>query len=126
MVEFVFIASLLFTMIFFAIEVGRLLFVMNTMSEATRRGARYAAVISCQDDMVEAEVNSFLGLVRGSFVSGHGGVSVQSDSPGSGTVSVGLVGYRFRFSFPLPGFSREISLPTQETVVPIEAGSACP
>jgi Flp pilus assembly protein TadG len=43
-VEFAIVASLLFTVLFGVIEVGRALFVWNTIGEATRRGARVAAV----------------------------------------------------------------------------------
>ena len=44
MVEFVLIAPVFFMLIFAAIEVARLLFVLNTLTEATRRGARVAVV----------------------------------------------------------------------------------
>ena len=43
-VEFAIVASVLFVVLFGVIEVGRALFVWNTLSEATRRGARIAAV----------------------------------------------------------------------------------
>ena len=44
MVEFAIIAPVFFMLLFAAIEVARLLFVMNTITEATRRGARVAVV----------------------------------------------------------------------------------
>ena len=44
MVEFALIAPVFFILIFGALEVARLLFVLNTLTEATRRGARVAVV----------------------------------------------------------------------------------
>ena len=43
-VEFAVVAALLLTLLFGVIEVGRAMFVWNTLNEATRRGARVAAV----------------------------------------------------------------------------------
>jgi hypothetical protein len=43
-VEFALIGALALTVLFAVIEVGRALFVWNTLSEVTRRGARLAAV----------------------------------------------------------------------------------
>jgi hypothetical protein len=43
-VEFALIGALALTVLFGVIEIGRALFVWNTLSEATRRGARLAAV----------------------------------------------------------------------------------
>ena len=43
-VEFAIIGSVFFVVLFGVIEMGRALFVVNTLAEATRRGARMAAV----------------------------------------------------------------------------------
>ena len=43
-VEFAILASVLFVLIFGVIEIGRAFFVWNSLAEATRRGARIAAV----------------------------------------------------------------------------------
>ena len=43
-VEFAIIGSIVFVVLFGVIEMGRALFVVNTLAEATRRGARMAAV----------------------------------------------------------------------------------
>lgn len=43
-VEFALVGALALTVLFGVIEIGRALFVWNTLSEATRRGARLAAV----------------------------------------------------------------------------------
>ena len=49
MVEFALIAPVFFMLLFAAIEVSRLMFVLNTLTEATRRGARVAAVCPVND-----------------------------------------------------------------------------
>lgn len=48
-VEFAIVGLLLFVVLFTVIEFGRALFVMNTLTEATRRGARMAAVCPVGD-----------------------------------------------------------------------------
>jgi Flp pilus assembly protein TadG len=48
-VEFAIVGLLLFIVVFGVIEFGRALFVMNTLTEATRRGARMAAVCPVGD-----------------------------------------------------------------------------
>jgi Flp pilus assembly protein TadG len=48
-IEFAIIGLLLFVVIFAVIELGRTLFVVNTLTEATRRGARMAAVCPVGD-----------------------------------------------------------------------------
>jgi Flp pilus assembly protein TadG len=51
-VEFALIGALAFTVLFGVIEIGRALFVWNTLSEATRRGARLAAVCPMGDPAI--------------------------------------------------------------------------
>lgn len=48
-VEFAIIGGLFFMVLFGVIEMGRALFVINTLTEATRRGARMAAVCPVGD-----------------------------------------------------------------------------
>lgn len=48
-VEFAIIGSVLFMVLFAVIEFGRALFVVNALTEATRRGARMAAVCQVGD-----------------------------------------------------------------------------
>jgi hypothetical protein len=51
--EFALIALVFFALLFSAIEVGRWLFTWNTLVEATRRGARIAAVCPLFDDYIK-------------------------------------------------------------------------
>jgi Flp pilus assembly protein TadG len=48
-VEFAIVGAVVLTVLFAVIEVGRALFVMNALSEATRRGARVATVCPVND-----------------------------------------------------------------------------
>ena len=48
-VEFAIVGLLMFIVVFAVIEFGRALFTMNTLTEATRRGARMAAVCPVGD-----------------------------------------------------------------------------
>ena len=48
-VEFAIVGAALFIIVFGAIEVARAMFAYNTIAEATRRGARVAAVCSAAD-----------------------------------------------------------------------------
>jgi Flp pilus assembly protein TadG len=50
-VEFAIVASVMFMILFAAIEFGRVLFVANALDESTRRGARLAAVCPVGDPM---------------------------------------------------------------------------
>lgn len=51
-VEFAIVSTVLFIVLFGVIEFGRALFVVNTLTEATRRGARMAAVCPIDDPAV--------------------------------------------------------------------------
>jgi len=51
-VEFAFVAAVMFTMIFGVIEVARAFFVTSALDEATRRGARMAAVCPINDPAI--------------------------------------------------------------------------
>lgn len=57
-VEFAIVSAVLFVVLFGIIEFGRALFVINALTEATRRGARMAAVCPVNDPM-PAEVAVF-------------------------------------------------------------------
>ena len=57
-VEFAIVGALTLTMIFAILEIGRAIFVANALTEATRRGARMAAVCPIDDPAI-AEVATF-------------------------------------------------------------------
>ena len=57
-VEFAIIGLLVMIVLFAVLETGRLLFVFNALEEATRRGARVAAVCQVNDSAI-AEITVF-------------------------------------------------------------------
>ena len=54
-VEFAIIAAVMFIVLFAAIELSRLIWLWNTVDEATRRGARLAAVCEMKDPNVPVQ-----------------------------------------------------------------------
>jgi Flp pilus assembly protein TadG len=75
-VEFAIIGLLLFIVIFAVIELGRALFVVNTLTEATRRGARMAAVCPVGDPKPASVAVFDSGNGSSSVVSGLTGQNV--------------------------------------------------
>jgi len=64
-VEFALIASLFFTLLFGAIEVGRVLWLFNAANEVTRFGARLAVVCSPSDkEGIKTLMKNHLGLAN--------------------------------------------------------------
>ncbi|MDV6343372.1 pilus assembly protein [Nitrosomonas sp. Is37] len=64
-VEFALIASLLFTLLFGIIEMGRVLFYWNTATEATRLGARLAVVCNQNAvDTIKSKMQAMLGVLK--------------------------------------------------------------
>lgn len=72
-VEFAIIAVVFFIVLFGVIEIGRALFVWNTLTEATRRGARVAAVCPVLDPETNTEADPESDIVRRVTVFGPGG-----------------------------------------------------
>lgn len=126
-VEFSLIAGLVFLVLFFGLEMSRLMYVINTLSEATRRGARYAVIHPCDPGDTETVVQGIIDTVAGNLVAGAGEISVSAvNLAADKTVSVSLQGYQFQFLYDIPGFSLQFPLWTFETVMPIENNTACP
>lgn len=59
-VEFALVSAIFFTLLLGALEVGRLLFIWNTVAEGTRWGARVAAVCDLNDADIRARVVQFV------------------------------------------------------------------
>lgn len=60
-VEFAFVAMIFFTLLLGIMEFGRWLFTLNAAAEATRWGARLAAVCSKDAPVIEAKMRFMLG-----------------------------------------------------------------
>ena len=62
-VEFALIASIFFTLVFGVMEMGRILFYMNTAAEATRLGARVAVVCDANAAIIKTKMINMLGIL---------------------------------------------------------------
>lgn len=143
-VEFAIIGLLFFTVLFAVIEFGRLLFTWNTLTEATRRGARVAAVCPMNHAAIK-NVTVFSSPSGGgtspilpNFSSGN--VTVEYlDKDGATTaafanvryVRVGINGYQHQMllpfaTLPLTARSFETTLPRDSLGVVPAVGSQCP
>lgn len=131
-IEFAVVATVLFTVLFGVIEVGRALFVWNTLSEATRRGARVAAVCPVNHPSV-ARVAVFGDPLAGDaspILSHFSTANVQVeylDDAGASTaayediayVRVRITNYQHRLLIPF--LVRDITAPPFTTTLPAES-----
>ncbi len=131
-VEFAIVATVLFIVLFGVIEVGRALFVWNTLTEATRRGARVAAVCPISHASV-AKVAVFgdpLGGDASPILRNLSTANVQVDyldNTGTPTavyedvryVSVGITNYQHTFLIPF--VVQTIAVPPFTTTLPAES-----
>jgi Flp pilus assembly protein TadG len=135
-VEFTIGAVAFLTVVFGALEVARLLWTHNALSDATRRGARYAVTHQASD---EAEV---INMVAYGNAAGTGApvvygltddmVNVQyKPSPATGiysypggTVTVSVTGFQFKLLVPIVG--QTISMPDYHTTLTAESAGQVP
>lgn len=132
-VEFSIVALVLFMMIFGVIEVGRAFFVSAALDEATRRGARMAAVCWINDPAI-LETAAFDGAVVPALDAGdfsldyldQDGNPVANPGEAAGFnliryVRVSVVGFQHRLFVPLPSPLASFTMPAYETVLPRES-----
>jgi hypothetical protein len=136
-VEFAIIAALFLVVLFGVIEVGRALFVWNTLTEATRRGARVAVVCPVNDPVI-ARVTVFgdplssttspilngltTGNVQITYLNQNG--SAVANPGGAGFidiryVQVAITGYQHTLLIPF--FTQLITAPSFGTTLPRES-----
>jgi hypothetical protein len=146
-VEFAIVGMMAMVVLFAVLEVGRALFVFNALEEATRRGARMAAVCPLNDPAI-AEVAMFgqaggggaspllsgldTGNVALEYLNGTGGII---GDPAGNYAQIRFVRVRiddfqhrliiplFGTTFDMPGF--ETTLPRESLGVSREAVRAC-
>ncbi|HET6979045.1 MAG TPA: TadE family protein [Pyrinomonadaceae bacterium] len=150
MAEFALIASVFFMIIFAIIEFGRLLYTHNALTDAARRGARYAAVHKeskklCARNVViygESNVNPtscaatgsplINGLTLSNVTVDYVGADTDNDpntpatSYGSnlGTATVTITNYTFTLSIP---FARQaLTMPPYTTTLTAESAGEEP
>lgn len=140
--EFAVVALLFFMIIFGIIEFGRLLYTHNALTDATRRGARFASLHTKEDgekviDEViygsKASLPGFdrdtatpiiNGLTRTMVKVNYVGVKIsETDEAGYGTnlgtATVKIDGYQFDLLIPVVG--RQLTLPAYSTTLTAES-----
>ena len=130
LVEFAIGVTVFLTAMFAVLEFGRALWVHNALTDAARRGARYATMHSPGD------VNSVKNVVVFGDPAGGGSplvtnlttanVTVNYNNFGlnDGTVSVGITSYQFQFVLPLVGTT--ITMPNYTTTLTAECAGYIP
>jgi Flp pilus assembly protein TadG len=130
LVEFAIGATVFMTAMFGVLEFGRALWVHNALTDAARRGARYATMHSPADaDQVKNVV------VYGDPAGGGqpmlnnlstANVNVNYNNFGlnDGTVSVSITNYQFQFVIPIIGTT--ITMPSYTTTLTAESAGYVP
>jgi|KBSSwiStaDraftv2_1062776.scaffolds.fasta_scaffold03114_9 Flp pilus assembly protein TadG len=128
-VEFAIIGLLLFVVIFGVIEFGRALFVMNTLTEATRRGARMAAVCPVGDPKPASVAVFDNGSGNSAIVSGLTSANIMvsyldaSGTPvASPTTPAGFGSIRY-VRVSIVGFTLSLIIPTIMPSIPMNGFS---
>ena len=126
-VEFAIVGVLMFVVLFAVIEFGRALFIMNTLTEATRRGARLAAVCPVGDPKPASAAVFDSGSGSSAVVSGLTTANVVIEyldvngtviaSPGANFGQIRYVRAR------LVGFSVSLIIPTIMPTLPMSGFS---
>lgn len=121
LVEFSIAATVFLVVVFGVIEFGRALWTHNALSDAARRGARYATLHSA------AEIEQVKNVVVYGNADGSGtplvpnlttenvSVDYSNFALNAGTVSVSVTGYEFQFIVPIVGTT--IAMPSYTTTL---------
>ncbi len=132
-VEFALVAAVLFILIFAAIEVGRAFFVASALDEATRRGARMAAVCPIDDPAIfqaAAFDNAVIPDLDASdiaveYLDGAGTIIGNPADPAGFRliryVRVRVVGYQHQLFIPFATALAPFFMPEFATVLPRES-----
>lgn len=130
LVEFAIGVTVFVTAMFAVLEFGRALWVHNALSDAARRGARYAVLNSA------GSADQVKNIVVYGNAAGTGqpmlndlttaNVSVVYNNFGlnDGTVSVSITGYQFQLVIPI--FGRTITMPSSTTTLGAESAGFLP
>jgi len=130
LVEFAIGVTVFVTAMFAVLEFGRALWVHNALSDAARRGARYAVLHSAGSS---AEVKNIVvyGNAAGTgqpmlsdLTTANVNVVYNNFGLNDGTVSVSITGYQFRFVIPIVGTT--ITMPSSTTTLGAESAGFLP
>lgn len=131
LVEFAIGATVFLTAMFAVLEFGRALWTHNALTDAARRGARYATM-HAQSDPTSVQNVVVYGNPAGSGQPllpnlGTSNVSVNYSSTyqiNNGTVTVSITGYQFQFVVPIVGTT--ITMPSYTTTLTAESVGLVP
>ena len=131
LLEMALVSAILLTVIFGSIEMARLFWTVNALTDATRRGARYAVVNAANVDEVK-NVVAYGTTTAGThtIVSGLNPATnvsvVYSDDFGlaQGEVTVSITDFTFAFAVPIVG--PNITLPAFTTTLTAESAGVAP
>jgi Flp pilus assembly protein TadG len=130
LVEFAIGATVFMTAMFAVLEFARALWVHNALSDAARRGARYA-VLHTQASETQVKNVVVYGNEDGTgeaMLSDLDTTKVDVAYNGfglnTGTVSVSITGYKFQFVIPMVGTS--ITMPNYKTTLTAESAGLIP
>jgi Flp pilus assembly protein TadG len=119
LVEFSIAATVFLTAMFGVIEFGRALWVHNALTDAARRGARYAVLHSSADAAQVKNVVVYGDPAGGTkpvipnLSTSNVTVNYSSFALNKGTATVGITNYKFQFVLPIVGTT--ITMPNYST-----------
>ena len=130
LVEFAIGVTVFVTAMFAVLEFGRALWVHNALSDAARRGARYA-VLHSSGSATEVKNVVVYGDPAGSgqpmlnnLSTANVNVNYNNFGLNDGTVSVSITGYQFQFVVPIIGTT--ITMPSYTTTLTAESAGYVP
>lgn len=130
LVEFSIGVTVFVMAMFGVLEFGRLLWVHNALTDAARRGARYAVMHSASDESSVKNIVVY-GDAAGSgqpmlnnLSTANVVVTYNSFGLNDGTVSVSITDYQFQFVIPIIGTT--ITLPSYSTTLTGESAGFIP
>lgn len=130
LVEFAIGATLFLTVMFAVIEFGRALWVHNALSDAARRGARYAVVHPATDAAAVKNVVVYGDPAGGStplvdnLTTSNVNVTYSGFGLNGGTATVSISNYSFQFVVPI--VSTSISMPNYSSTLTAESAGLIP
>jgi Flp pilus assembly protein TadG len=130
LVEFSIGVTVFVTAMFGVLEFGRLLWVHNALTDAARRGARYAVMHSASDEtsvkniVVYGDAAGTGQPMINNLSTANVVVTYNSFGLNDGTVSVSITNYQFQFVVPIVGTT--ITLPSYSTTLTGESAGFIP
>ena len=121
LVEFAIGATVFLMVMFGVVEFGRCLWTHNALSDAARRGARYAINHPSSDQeavknvVVYGDPQGGTNPLINNLTTSNVKVDYSNFGLGEGTVTVGITNYQFTFSIPLVGST--ITMPGYSTTL---------